>query len=435
MADHGTIEQMNQELLDFINESPTAFHVTAKVKEYLDEYGFQEFKEDSLWAVKPGTRGYVQRNGSSILAFYVPENRKPGFHMICAHSDSPCFKIKENAENVVEDQYLRLNVEKYGGMIVDSWFDRPLSAAGRIVFEEKGELVEQLVDLKQDLFIIPHLAIHMTRGGKEMQTTIQTDMQPLAAMGTDKESFRKLICKNAGISEESLLGTDLFLYNRQPGCVLGMNGEFISAPRIDDIACVYAGLTGLLNACGYMEEHKREESRIQILGVFDNEEVGSLTRQGADSDFLGCTLQNIAEGLGWTAGDYRRELSQSFMVSADNAHAVHPNHTEKADPTNRPYLNKGIVIKYHGAQKYTTDAVTGAYVKKICKDQDVPFQTYHNHSDIAGGSTLGNIALGKVSVPAADIGMAQLAMHSAFETAGSEDLSYMVRFMKSFYID
>jgi aspartyl aminopeptidase len=308
-------------------------------------------------------------------------------------------------------------------MIMESWLDRPLSLAGRVVADTENGLESRHI-LLENAFIIPRLAIHMTKGAQQ-ELNPQTDMQPLAGEFASNEGYFEKLGELSGFPKEKLLGADLFLVNNQRGSSIGFNREYISAPRLDDLQCVFAGVNALVNA--------EKGSKIALLGLFDNEEVGSLTRQGADSDFLSCTLHNIAEGLGKNSSDLRRSLQKSFMVSADNAHAVHPNHQEKADVTNRPHLNKGIVIKYHGNQKYTTDAFTGAYVKKLCIENDIPFQTYHNRSDIAGGSTLGNIALGKVSVPAADIGAPQLAMHSAFETAGAYDTEAMVRFMKCYF--
>lgn len=419
----------SKELLDFIDKSPTAFHVIENMKQELLAHGFIEFSEKEKWEMKAGTRGFVIRNHSSMIAFEIPSHKITGFHIAAAHSDSPSFKIKENAEKMMEHHYVKLNVEKYGGMIPESWFDRPLSVAGRVVIAKNGALEEKLVNLNRDLMIIPSLAIHMTRNSKETPLSIQKELQPLYAMEEGEGTFLTQLASEVGATEKDLLGMDLFLYNRQKGTLLGSEQEFIGSPRLDDQECVFGGLKGFL-ANSNMETTSGNGN---ILAVFDNEEVGSLTRQGADSNFLSHTLANICEGFGLTEGDYRRLLANSFLISADNAHAVHPNYTEKADPTNRPYLNHGIVIKYHGGQKYTTDALTGAYVKKLCQDSGISYQTYQNHSDIAGGSTLGNIALGKVSIPAADIGLAQLAMHSAFETAGSKDLSDLITFMTAFF--
>jgi aspartyl aminopeptidase len=424
-------------LMHFIDQSPSAYQAVDNVKNILEDAGYKAYQENECLKLSPGSKGYVIRNSSSIIAFHVPENFSfqsnedeevlSGFHMVCAHSDSPCFKLKENPEMTVEHQYKKLNVEKYGGMIMNSWLDRPLSVAGRIVVSKLGKLTEKLIDINQDFFIIPSLAIHMTRGTKDAEINPQKDLLPLCGDGMTEESFYELLAQSAGVNKEEILGADLFLYNRQKSSRVGMRKEFVTAPRLDDLQCVYAGVHGLLHA------KESENGYINILGVFDNEEVGSLTRQGADSDFLQCTLANIVEGLGLFPGDYRRMLSKSFLISADNAHALHPNHQEVADPTNKPLINRGIVIKYHGSQKYTTDAFTGAFVKQICKENDIPYQTYHNRSDIAGGSTLGNIALGKVSVPAADIGNPQLSMHSAYETAGACDTVHMERFMTAYY--
>lgn len=426
-----------QKLIAFIGESTTAFQTVETIEKQLRLNGYEEYKENKRWDIRPGSRGFVVRNGSSVIAFEVPDVFAPagltGCNMICVHSDSPSFKIKESPETV-SGEYRKLNVEKYGGMIESSWLDRPLSAAGRIVCDQNGSLQEILIDLKKDLFIIPGLAIHMTRGDKKGELNAQTDLQPLAGSMHSDNEYYQMLAEYAGVTKEKILGADMFLYNRQPGCIMGMHEELLGAPRLDDLACVFAGFESFI-AAGKSKNTDAAGEKIRILGVFDNEEVGSLTRQGADSDFLESTLANLAEGIGLSAGDYRRLMAGSFMISADNAHAVHPNHPEKADVTNQPYLNGGIVIKYHGGQKYTTDAYTGAVVKKICKSHNIPYQTYHNRSDIAGGSTLGNIALGKVSVPAADIGIPQLAMHSAFETAGVYDLIFMAEFMQEFYKD
>jgi aspartyl aminopeptidase len=417
------MENINEKLFDFIHKSPCAVFAVDTVKDILQQHGFREFKETEYWELTAGTKGYVVRNESSLIAFSIPQSKmSEGFHMVCAHTDSPSFKIKEMPVTQTEE-YAKLNVEKYGSMIMESWLDRPLSLAGRVVADTENGLESRHI-LLENAFIIPRLAIHMTKGAQQ-ELNPQTDMQPLAGEFASNEGYFEKLGELSGFPKEKLLGADLFLVNNQRGSSIGFNREYISAPRLDDLQCVFAGVNALVNA--------EKGSKIALLGLFDNEEVGSLTRQGADSDFLSCTLHNIAEGLGKNSSDLRRSLQKSFMVSADNAHAVHPNHQEKADVTNRPHLNKGIVIKYHGNQKYTTDAFTGAYVKKLCIENDIPFQTYHNRSDIAGGSTLGNIALGKVSVPAADIGAPQLAMHSAFETAGAYDTEAMVRFMKCYF--
>lgn len=420
------MEQVKR-MLEFIEKSPSSYHAVENVQKALEGAGYVPLLENSKWALSPGGKYYVARNGSSLIAFSVPEMEPAGFHMIASHSDSPCFKIKEEPEMKVEDRYVKLNVEKYGGMILSTWLDRPLSVAGRVVAADgQGNTVIKNVDVDQDLFVIPNVAIHMNRDmNKGVEYNVQTDMLPLYGEAGQDGAFQEMIAKAAGMESGDILGSDLFLYNREKGRVFGAKGEFLCAPRLDDLECVYASLQAML--CAVPERY------INLMIVFDNEEVGSTTRQGAASTFLQDTLKRICLAMGGGENDYHRLLADSFMISADNAHAVHPNHPEKADPTNRPYLNGGIVIKYHGSQKYTTDAVSAAVMKEICKRAEVPWQTYANRSDIAGGSTLGNLSAAQVPVRTADIGLPQLAMHSAYETAGARDVEYMIRAMECFY--
>lgn len=423
---------MKQNFMNFIKESTTAFQAVAETAKRLEEAGYERLLEGAEWKLSAGDKKYVVRNDSSLIAFAIPQvtagsaKAQPlgGFSIVCAHSDSPSFKIKENACIAVENSYLKLNVENYGGMIKESWLDRPLSVAGRIVVRTEGIALEtKLVDMKRPLFIIPSLAVHMKRGGeKDGELNTQLHLLPLAGTKPDKEAFKKALAKETGVKEKDILGTDLYLYPVAEPVCMGMSGELIGAPRLDDLACVYCGLQALIES--------DSSEKVSVLAVFDNEEVGSQTMQGAASDFLLSVLRRIAATFGQ---DVDRLLATSFLISADNAHALHPNYTEKADPTNRPVLNRGIVIKYHGGQKYTTSAYSGAFVKAICEQKKIPYQTYHNRSDVAGGSTLGNIALTSVSVPAADIGIAQLAMHSAYETMGVEDIESMQAFMKAFF--
>jgi aspartyl aminopeptidase len=414
------------QMLKFIEKSPTCFHAVENVQEQLKKDGYLPINENEEWKLSTGGKYYVNRNGSALIAFRLPEKEIKGFHMVASHSDSPCFKIKEIPEMAVEEQYVKLNVEPYGGMIMGAWMDRPLSVAGRVVVTENGSLVSRTVTVDRDLLIIPNMAIHMNRDiNKGMEYNAQTDMLPLYGGIDSRNTFLSLIAGAAGVKAEDVLSSDLFLYNREAGRILGAEGEFVSAPRLDDLECVYASMRAMLAS--------KSEENVNLMIVFDNEEVGSMTRQGAASTFLQDTLLRICESLSLTKSGYCRMLADSFMISADNAHGVHPNHPEKADPTNRPYLNGGIVIKYHGSQKYTTDAVSAAVMKDICKRAEVPFQTYANRSDIAGGSTLGNISAAQVPVSTVDIGLAQLAMHSAYETAGSLDVEYMIKALSCFY--
>lgn len=421
-----------RKMLKFIEQSPSCYQVAENIQRELEAEGYVRLMENEKWKLSLGGKYYVDRNGSSLIAFVLPQEEAKGFHMIASHGDSPCFKIKENPEITVEKRYVKLNVEKYGGMILSTWLDRPLSVAGRVVVADSrtgnGRTVPMAKNVmsKKDLFVIPNVAIHMNRDmNKGVEYNVQIDMLPLYGGADSEGSFWQLIAEAAGVSARDILGSDLFLYNREEGRTFGAKEEFICAPRLDDLECVYASLQAML--------HTVPHKYANLLIVFDNEEVGSTTRQGAASTFLQDTLQRICEAFGLTANDYSRLLADSFMISADNAHGMHPNHPEKSDLTNRPYLNGGIVVKYHGSQKYTTDAVSAAVVKDICKRAKVPWQTYANRSDIAGGSTLGNLSAARVPVSTADIGLPQLAMHSAYETAGAKDVEYMVKAMECFY--
>ena len=418
-------DQINKQLFNFIEKSPCSYHAVEQIKRELTENGFLELKEQEAWKIEAGGKYFTDRNGSSLMAFCVPGKGFKGFHIIASHTDSPSFKIKENVEIQVEKHYTKLNTEKYGGMLMDSWLDRPLSVAGKIIVREGKELKEKLIHIDKDLLMIPRLAIHMKRGAEDDALNPQIHMLPLFGDQTAETSFLLAAALEAGVKEQDILGTDLYLYNRMPGTVWGANGEFLSAPRLDDLQCVFASLQAFVNSEG--------KEYMNVYCAFDNEEVGSGTKQGAGSTFLTDVLLRVNEALGKTGEQYRMAVAESFMISADNAHAVHPNQPAKADLTNRPYMNEGIVIKYSANQKYTTDAYSGAFMKHICEKAGVPYQTFHNRSDLPGGSTLGNILTGSVSLKAADIGLAQLAMHSSYETAGSKDTEYMIRTLQEFY--
>ncbi|MBQ6695945.1 MAG: M18 family aminopeptidase [Lachnospiraceae bacterium] len=417
-------------LLAFIDQSPSAYHVVENIRNRLLEQSFIELKEAENWSIKSGKGYFVVRNGSSIIAFRMPRKQPKGFHIVASHSDSPTFKVKENAQMTVEEHYIKVNTEKYGGMILSTWLDRPLSVAGRIAVKTAdGEMEQRTVKVDKDLLVIPNLAIHMNRDvNKGYEYNPQTDMLPLMALTGEEERSDLLleeVATAAGVKPEEILGHDLFLYVREKGRVLGAHGEFVHSPRLDDLQCVYASLEAFANA--------KPKQYTNVLAVFDNEEVGSGTAQGADSTFLQDVLLRIGEALEWNHGEYCRRIAESYLVSADNAHAVHPNHPQKADPTNRPYLGGGIVIKYHGSQRYTTDAVSAARMKLLCEKAKVPYQTYTNRSDIVGGGTLGNISTAHVSLNSVDIGLPQLAMHSAVETAGSRDTAYAIEVLTLLY--
>ncbi|MBQ2802427.1 MAG: M18 family aminopeptidase [Lachnospiraceae bacterium] len=481
--------RISKEMLEFIEKSPTSFHAVNNVEKMLKGAGYEELCEKKQWNIERGGKYYVIRNDSSIVAFCIPnegaleqnvagdsgleggfaERHSPedsipeksaenslfqesiakgsvleksfpdraiscnrnicGFHIVAAHSDSPCFKVKEAPEIAVEDKYLKLNTEKYGGMILSTWMDRALSVAGRIVVRDGEKMATRLVNVEKDLLVIPNMAIHMNRDiNKGVEYNPQVDMLPLYAgigKGQEKPSLLEEVAECARVDAADILGQDLFLYVREKGRILGNSGEFVLSPRLDDLQCVYAAVQALLNST--------PQNYINMCAIFDNEEVGSGTRQGADSTFLEDTMVRISESMQVSRGTYLQWVADSFLISADNAHAVHPNQPQKADPTNRPYLNGGVVIKYHGGQKYTTDAVSAARMKLYCERAGVPCQAYANRSDILGGSTLGNISTAHVSVSSVDIGLPQLAMHSAVETAGMQDTEYAIKALKVFW--
>ena len=415
-----------QRLFSFIEQSPTAFHAIEYMRKKLLDEGYIQLLEGTDWQLTPGKGYFVIRNGSAILAFRIPEGAPVGFQIMASHSDSPMFKIKAHPETEAEGHYVRLNVEKYGGMLCAPWFDRPLSVAGRLIVQTAEGIQQVLCDVSRDLVMIPNLAIHMNRQANDgVKVEVQKDLLPLYGDETAKGTFLPLVAESAGVKPEDIVSSDLFVYNRMPGTVWGAHGEYMSIGRLDDLQCAFSSLEAFLAA--------GEGESIPVHCVFDNEEVGSGTQQGAASTFLLDTLTRICEALGLSAAQYRRMLASSMMVSADNAHAVHPNHPEKACPTNRPYMNEGIVIKYSANQKYTTDAVSAALFMQICEKAGAKVQTFVNHSDVPGGSTLGNISGTQVALHTVDIGLAQLAMHSPYETAGVKDLDTLIAAGKVFF--
>lgn len=416
-----------QNLIRFIDDSPTAFHACENLCKALEASGRTRLSEGEKWELKPGHGYFVTRNMSSVIAFDVPEGEADAFRIIAAHSDSPTFKVKENAELSVRGKYTQLNVEKYGGMLFAPWFDRPLSVAGRVLVKTGKGMEARLINVGRPILVIPNVAIHMNREINDgFKYNAQTDMMPLFGDDTAKDGFKKLIAETAGVPEEDILGSDLFLYPCISGTVIGHDGEYLLCPRLDDLECAFSGLTAFLNA-------KAPEKGVNMLCVFDNEEVGSGTKQGADSTFLRDVIKRIFIALGKNKEDVYRALAASFMLSADNAHAVHPNHPEKTDAENCVFMNEGIVIKFNANQRYTTDGVSAAFFHKLLKENDIPCQHFANRSDVAGGGTLGNISGSHVSINTLDIGLAQLAMHSCNETAGTKDVDHMINGMTVFY--
>ena len=417
---------LSRQLLDFIDASPSCYHAAANVAKTLQEAGYERLTEGMPWDLREQGRYFVLRGDSSIIAFRIPAKGFRGFMIAAGHSDSPTFKIRESAEVPSAGNCIRLSVEPYGGIVFRSWLDRPLSVAGRVMVREEGRIVSKLVNVDRDLLMIPGVAIHMDREvNKGTALKANVDLLPLFSSGKEPGAFRKLIAREAGVEETDLLTTDLYLYPRTPGTKTGANGEFVASARLDDLQCVFGCLRGFLAA--------EESGSVPVLAVFNNEEVGSGTRQGADSTFLSDVLRRINHAVGRSEEAYFAAAANSFLVSADNAHAVHPAHPEYADANEAPVLNGGIVLKYNASQRYTTDAVSAAVFQQVCEAAGVPLQRYSNRADLPGGSTLGNISTAHVSVHSVDIGLPQLAMHSAYEVAGAKDTEDLVKVMTDYF--
>ena len=409
-------------LMRFIEKSPTAFHAVASCAEILEEQGYLHLGEHDEWKLEAGKGYYVTRNQSSIIAFRIPKGAPRNFLVAASHTDSPMFKIKSEALSPAFDTYARLNVEPYGGTIFSTWLDRPLSLAGRVIVSKNDKVEARLINFERDLLVIPNVAIHMQRGINQGHSyNPAVDLLPLLS-GNAKTDFAAFLADEAGCKKEELLGYDLYVYNRTPATRIGMEGEFFSAPRIDNLMCAFGTLEGFINS--------ENENTITVYYAADNEETGSSTKQGAGSVFLSDVIDRICEAFGV---DRRRALASSMLLSADNAHAKHPNHPELCDSKNVPHMNGGVVIKNNAAQKYTTDGVSASVFSQICAHADVPIQQYANRSDMPGGSTLGSIATTLTPMLSVDIGMAQLAMHSAYETAGSDDIDHLIKAATAFY--
>ena len=405
---------INEKLFDFIEASPNAFFCVDAVKKKLVSEGFCEISLGENTSFEDGGKYFVTKNGSSLIAFKYKRDAR-GFMISATHSDSPTFKYKSTAEG---GDYTKLNVEKYGGMIYYSWLDRPLSLAGRVAVKTPDGIKLTLVNFDKDMLVIPSVAIHLNRGVNDgYKFNPASDMLPLMSIG--KASVSEEIAKKIGVCAEDILATDLFLYARERGRTVGCDGELLLAPRLDDLECVFASLQGFLSAS--------ESKSCPVLAIFDNEEVGSETKQGAASTFLDDVLSQIA------GERYQEMLDSGFMISADNAHAKHPNHPELSDPSSAPTLGGGVVIKYNANQRYTTDAYSAAIVTALAEKCGLKLQNYSNRADMLGGSTLGSISNTRVSVPTVDIGIGQLAMHSAIETSAASDLADAIKLFREFY--
>ena len=402
----------------FLDASVSAYHAADNMKQMLEAQGYRRLYEHEYWNLDKGGKYYLIRGGTTLIAFRVPEQVPHGFMMSACHTDRPTFKLKENCE--LRGTYTRLATEPYGGMIMSSWMDRPLSIAGRVMVETETGVEGRLINIDQDLMMMPNVAIHMNRAVNDgYKWNPAVDTVPMLGGSDDADKFWPLVENTAG---GKILGHDLYLYVRQKSSVWGIDGEFISGPALDDLACAWGTLQGFLNA--------RDNESVPVFCAFDDEEVGSNSPQGAASTILEFTLERICGALGL---DIHQMLAQSFLVSADNAHALHPSHPELADKANAPVMGRGVVLKFNAAQRYTTDGVSASVFRRICGKAGVPLQSYTNRPDIRGGSTLGHISLTHVSVPTADIGLPQVAMHSCYETAAVADLAHLETAMTEFF--
>lgn len=417
-----------QELFDFLNQGVSPFHAVRSCEDRLAGAGFQRLEESGSWPLEAGGKYYVTRNQSSLIAFVIPEGKIGCYHMTASHSDSPAFRIKK--DRAEGKYYAKAETEGYGGMILSSWFDRPLTFAGRVAVRTPEGVKMKLVTADRDIFVIPNLAVHFNHEiNKGYTYNPQIDLQPV--YGGKEAGLREFIAEKAGVSSLSdLLDMDLLLAVSQRAVKIGVKEEYYMSPRIDDLACAWSTLQGFLMAD---RSRERTDGIADLWCLFDNEEVGSGTRQGAMGAFLPEVLARVEEKLGMTTEESARARSRSLMISADNAHAVHPNLPAKSDPEFPVILNGGIVIKYNASQKYTTTGMTASVFEELCRKHEVPVQHFANRADVPGGSTLGNLLSHQLSIPMLDIGLAQLAMHSAVETAGCQDVEYMVRAVQAFY--
>ena len=426
---------MVQRLLQFLDASPVNFLAARNIASELEQAGYRRFDpREALGEVKAGNKLYVTKNDSSVYAFHI--GHKPiaeaGFKMICAHCDSPTFRIKPNAEMLCEGGIVKLNTEVYGGPIMSTWFDRPLTIAGRVIVRGKDALnpMTLLLHVKRPLLQISNLAIHFNRQVNDgVKLSKQKDMLPILGIVTSElekgNLLMNVICTELGINQEDILDFDLYLADATPACTFGVHNEFISSGRLDDLSMCFAGLEAMIAT--------DTTDATKVLAIFDNEETGSQTKQGAGSPFLSMMLKRIALAQSGSEEAFYQAVERAFMVSADNAHAWHPNYSEKYDPTNHPVLGGGPVIKFNAAQKYASDAVSAAVFAEICKEAEVPCQRFVNHSDVAGGSTLGNILASSIPLRGVDMGNAILAMHSCRETGSTADHIFTVKAFTQFF--
>ena len=417
---------MIDDLFEFLQEGVTPYHAAATAAAWLDAAGFTRLEEADYWNLEPGKGYYLLRNGSAVVAWRIPAHAIGGWRITASHSDAPGWKIKSDA--VTNDGCRRLSVEGYGGMNMASWLDRPLTVAGRVLVRTADGVETRLVHFDRDLLVIPSLAIHMQRNvNKGHEYNPQIDMQPLWGPEAGR-TLTDLLCEELGVEEKDILDRDLQLVTRQAPTQIGPDGEYFMAPRIDDLECAATTLLGFIDASA-----ETDSACAPVWAMLDNEEVGSSSRQGAQSSFLRDVLDRILESIPHSAQMEHRALANSFLLSADNGHATHPNFPAKSDPAAPVRLGGGVLLKYNASQKYTTNALSGGIFRAICEKAGVKVQTFSNRADEAGGSTLGNLQSHSLPIPMADIGLPQLAMHSAVETAAVSDAEAMVRAVAAFY--
>ena len=417
---------MYDDLVEFLQESVTPFHAAATAESWLRAAGFTRLEEADYWNLEPGKGYYTTRNGSSVVAWRVPDHAIGGWRIVASHSDSPTWKIKTDI--VENDGCRRLSVEGYGGMIMSTWLDRPLTVGGRVIVKTEDGIESRLVCIDRDLLVIPSLAIHFQRDINKGHTfNPQVDMQPLWGPAGSR-TLTDLVAEELGVDTADILDSDLQLVTRQAPAQIGPDGEFFMAPRIDDLECAATTLLGFLDAAA-----ETDSACAPVWAMLDNEEVGSSSRMGAQSSYLRDVLDRIVDAIPHSGQAMHRAMANSFMLSADNAHATHPNFPQKSDPCAPVRLGGGVVLKYNASQKYTTNAVSGAIFRAICEKADVPVQVFTNRADETGGSTLGNLQSHTLPIPMADIGLAQLAMHSAVETASVADAEAMTKAVAAFY--
>ncbi len=415
-----------EKFVELLNGSHSTFHAVSLMEKVLVDAGFIKLKENSTWQLENNRYYYMIKNGSSLIAFKIPEiaNVK-SVNIVASHSDSPVLKIKPIAD-MKDGHYNKLDVEVYGGPLLSTWADRPLSIAGRVTVKENGSVVSKLVDFNEDCAIIPNVAIHQNREANNgFKWNPQVDLLPMMGGEPKEDYFNERLAKLMNVEKENILGHDLYLYNRDLARVWGENKEFVSGPKIDNLGNAFASLEAFINSYS--------NNSLNVLSICDNEEVGSRTKQGMASSLLLDVIERVFAAFYYVPSDVKAILANSFMVSADNAHAVHPNHPEMYDSVNQTYMNKGVVIKTSASFSYVSDAVSVGVTKLLCDNAEVPYQLFANRSDSRGGGTLASIASSFLPINMVDVGCAQLAMHSSFETCGAKDLDYMIGFMSEFY--